>query len=97
MSGSATITPDQTSKSDSGTEQAIRFAVYLTGGLVTLAFGILIVSGDLGQVLNCLYQTNGCPNGFAQSVYLDTVPELVGGAIMVVIAVVLILLARRAR
>jgi hypothetical protein len=83
--------------SDSATERAIRFAVYLTGGLVTLAFGILFVSSDLGEVLNCLYQTDICSGGFAQSIYFDTVPPLVGGSIMVVIAVVLFLLAGRIR
>lgn len=97
MAGSISITPDQPSGSGAGIERAIRFAVYLTGGLVTLAFGLLYITSDLGEVLNCVYQTDICSGGFSQGLYLETIPQLVGGAIMLVVAIVLLLLARRTR
>jgi len=77
--------------------RAMRFAVYLTGGLVTLAFGVLIVAEYTGEVLNCWAQTEGCSNGFNQAIYYETVPGLVGGAILVVVALVLFVLAHRER
>jgi len=80
---------------DSETSRAIRFAVYLTGGLVTLAWGIMIITESLGEVLNCLSQDDFCSGGFSQPVYFETVPILVGGAILVVVAFVLLVLARR--
>lgn len=83
--------------SDSGTERAIRFAVYLTGGLVMLAFGVLYVSSSIGQILNCVYQTDFCSGGFSSGVYFNDLPTLGGGSFLVVVAVVLFILARRTR
>ncbi|HYA58712.1 MAG TPA: hypothetical protein VEH57_09700 [Thermoplasmata archaeon] len=78
-------------------ERGIRFAVYLTGGLVTLAIGLEILASSMGEVLNCLYKTDICSNGFSQSIYLETVPILVAGAILVATAIVLVFLAHRSR
>jgi hypothetical protein len=97
MAGTASSESVPPVANDSGTERAIRFAVYLTGGLVTLSFGLLYITSDIGQVLNCLAQTSFCSGGFSQAIYYNTVPALVGGAIMVVIAMVLFMLARRVR
>ena len=97
MEGPAAPSPVQPTTTDSGTERAIRFAVYLTGGLIVLAFGILYVTSDVGNVLNCVYQTTFCSGGFSQAELFETVPGLVGGAILVVIAVVLFFLARRVK
>ena len=97
MPASAPYPPPATSVMESPIPRSIRFAVYLTGGLLTFAFGLLSVSSAIGEVLNCLYQTQGCPNGFGQVVYFDTVPGLVAGSLMVVIALVLFVLAYRNR
>jgi len=85
------------SASDTPVARAIRFAVYLTGGIVLFAFGLSNIAGSLGEVLNCLYQTTGCSEGFSPSIYLDTVPLMVAGAVMVLLALVLFLLAYRNR
>jgi hypothetical protein len=97
MPASAPYPPAETSAADLATARSIRFAVYLTGGLVMFAFGLLNVSSTMGQVLSCLFQTESCSNGFTQVVYFDTVPVLVAGSLMVVIALVLFVFAYRNR
>ncbi|MGA8604805.1 MAG: hypothetical protein WB788_07085 [Thermoplasmata archaeon] len=91
--------PTVPSQQTNGTEvgRAIGFAVYLTGGLVTLAFGVLEVTSSLGQVLNCLYQTDFCQGGFSGGILINTLPGLGGGAFLVVVAAVLFILAHRNR
>ena len=75
--------------------RSVRFAVYLAGGLVTLAFGVEVFASGLGQALNCAYQTQFCSNGFTTAESLYLVPFLVGGAFLIVVATVLFQLARR--
>ncbi len=82
---------------DGEVARAIRFAVYLTGGLVVLAFGIADVASSLGQILDCVYQTTFCSGGFSSGFELEVVPELGAGAFLVGVAVVLFVLARRSR
>ena len=77
--------------------RAIRFAVYLSGGIVLFAFGLLTLAESIGQILNCSYQTQGCSGGFSQTIYFDTVPLVVAGSIMVLLALVLFVLAYRNR
>ena len=99
MPESAPYPPTLTTATDLSIPRSIHFAVYLTGGLVTLAFGLVTMSSVMGTVLNCLNQTQACPGGFGPSavIYYDTVPGLVAGSIMVFIAVVLFALASRNR
>lgn len=89
--------PERPDAGEAGTERAIRFAVYLTGGLVTLAFGVLEVASSLGQLLSCLFQTEFCPGGFTSGLYLGALPSLGGGALLVVVASVLFVLAHHLR
>ena len=86
--------PAAASGNDRETARAIRFAVYLTGGLVMLAFGINELGVSLGEVLNCLAKTDFCAGGFSPGVYLDAVPVLAGAALLIVVGVVLLYLAR---
>lgn len=97
MSTAASAEASGSAGSDGGIPRAIRFAVYLTGALVTLAFGVLELAGALGQALECLAQTPYCPAGFSQASYLEVVPTLVGAAFLVAVAFVLFLLARGQR
>ena len=91
----ATVGQDRGASSDAGTALAIRFAVYLTGGLVMLGFGVMEVAESLGFVLECAYQTSSCPSGFVGGIELEFASELGAGAFLVVVAGVLFLLARR--
>ena len=75
--------------------RAVRFAVFLTGGLVTLAFGVQVFASALGQTLKCAYRTPFCQNGFTPAETLTVVPLLAGGAFLIVVAAVLFLLAHR--
>lgn len=97
MAGSVPPPADQPSTTDSDTARAIRLAVYLTGGLVALAIGLSYVASAMEEVLNCLYQTDFCSGGFSESVYFNTVPILVSGAILIAVALVLFVLAHRSR
>ncbi len=76
---------------------AVRFAVCLAGGLVTLAYGVEVCAGSLGQALSCAYQTPGCSSGFTTAEDFYLIPGLVGGAFLIVVAAVLFVLARRSR
>jgi hypothetical protein len=87
--------PDRASVAGSDTERGIRFAVYLTGGLVLLAVGVFELSATLGQVLNCAFQTNFCSEGFSTGILYEEVPALGGAAFLLVVATVLFLKARR--
>ena len=86
-----------TGATDTATARSIRFAVYLTGGFVALAFGVNEFAASLGGVLNCLAQTLDCPGGFTGPLYLDYVPVLGGAGLMVGIGAGLLFLARRHR
>ncbi|MGP8147454.1 MAG: hypothetical protein ACLQAS_08725 [Thermoplasmata archaeon] len=84
--------------SEGGTERAIRYAVYLTGGLVMLALGVSELASALGTVLSCVAQTVFCPGGgFSSQFYYETLPVLGGGAFLIVVATVLFIMARRTR
>lgn len=87
---------DRPAASGSGTERAIRYAVYLTGGLVMLALGVSELTSALGQVLSCVAQTPFCP-GSSNQFYYDTGPILGGGAFLIVVATVLFIMAHRTR
>jgi hypothetical protein len=89
--------PDQPVMSEPATARAIRYAVYVTGGLVVLAFGVLTISSSLGTILNCLVQDDFCSGGFSTGIYYNTLPSLGGGVFFVVVAVVLFWMAHRAR
>lgn len=90
--------PVEAPTTDDAVARSIRFAVYLTGGLVTLAFGVIELGGVLGEVLNCLLQTQyGCPQGFTQAIYVEYVPALGGAVFLLVTAAVLLFLAHRHR
>jgi hypothetical protein len=78
MDESASGGPDRRTASESGTERAIRYAVYLTGGLVMLAFGALELSSALGQVASCIAQSPFCPGGFSDPFYYIH-PTRIGG------------------
>ena len=97
MTSPAPTAADLPPSDGAGTERAIRFAVYLTGGLVALAFGINNIADNMGQVLNCLQQTDVCTGGFSQAIYYAVVPGLVGGSVLVAVALVLFVLAHRTR
>ncbi len=83
--------------SDVETGRAIRFAVYLTGGLVTLAFAVTELATSLGEVLNCAYQTTLCGGGLSSGLDLEVAPELGAGVFLAAVSVVLFVLARRVR
>ena len=70
--------------------------MYLTGGLVLLSFGVLQLSGDLGQILSCVWQTDYCPGGRLSTDYIVQVgPPFVGALFFVGVAVLLLASARR--
>lgn len=94
MAEPVTVGPDRGASSDTGTALAIRFAVYLTGGLVTLAFGVLEVASSLGQFLDCVYQNTFCPGGFSSGYDFEIAPVLGAGVFLVIVAAVLLFLAR---
>ena len=77
-------------------ERTIRFAAYLIGGVLALTYGIASVAAGLGALLNCAFQTPACPSVSPYFLY-DILPTTVAGAILLVIAAVLFLFARRAR
>ncbi len=64
---------------------------------MVLSFGLLYVTSDIGQILNCLFTTDYCSSGFSEAIYFETIPGLVGGMILVVIAIILLLRARQVR
>ena len=77
-------------------EKTVRFAGFVLGGLVMLAIGVTLVSESLGQVLECVYQTEFClsrDTGF----YFLIVSPLGAGVGLAVIAAVLLLLGRNTR
>ena len=78
-----------------GLAREIRHAVYFTGGLVLLAFGVLESSGGLAQVLGCALQTSYCPGPLSNALIVEIAPGVVGAALLVVFGVVLLLRARR--
>lgn len=78
-------------------ERGIRFAVFMTGGLVVLAFGVETFTAYLGNFLNCVLQTNECNGGFSTSLYYELLPPLIGGAFLIAVGAVLIVMATRVR
>jgi hypothetical protein len=84
-------------ESGSGVEKAIRFAVYLTGGLITLAIGVSEFAATFGEVLNCENKTAFCAGGFSTAELDNIVPVMGAGLFFVVVAIVLLLLAYRLR
>ncbi len=97
MAGPTPPGPTGTGGSDSATARSIRFAVYLTGGLVMLAFGISGFSSVVGEVLTCVAQTDLCSGGVTQSMYLQPVPARCGEGAMIAIGAVLLFIARGQR
>jgi hypothetical protein len=73
----------------------IRHAVYMTGGLVLLAFGVNDMTTELGPVLSCLWRTNYCPGNFSNSSLVYQEPAFVGGLFLVGVAILLLISARR--
>lgn len=78
----------------SGVAREIRHAVYLTGGLVLLALGVMDISSELGVVVGCTSQRNYCPGGSLGAWVAQTGPTLIGAGVLTVIAIVLLLMAR---
>jgi hypothetical protein len=79
---------------DSAVAAAITHAVYLTGGLVLLAIGVLEVAEAIGALAECLANSSSC---FGEQVWYLEGPGLGGGLTLIVIAAVLIVLAHNAR
>jgi hypothetical protein len=77
-----------------GIERGIRHAVYLTGGLVLLAFGILEISSTIGVIASCAPSSSNC---FSSSLNAEYYSELGGAVFLVVVALVLFVLAWRTR
>ena len=94
MAESPPTEPPHAPANDREIARAIRFAVYLTGGLVVLAFDINELGVSLGEVLNCLAQTGFCSGGFSPEIYLNVVPVLCGAGLLIVVGGVLLYLAR---
>lgn len=76
-------------------ERTIRFAAYLLGGILALSSGIVSFAAGMGAMLNCIFQTPACPSGSTYFEY-DILPTALAGATLIVVAVVLLLFARRA-
>jgi hypothetical protein len=76
-------------------ERAIRHAVYLTGGLVLLAFATLNLTSALGEVAECA--SNQQQNCASSGIYYLLVPEIGGGVVLLIIGIVLLILAHAAR
>ncbi len=94
MAESPAVGPDRPTTLDTGIERAIRHAVYLTGGLVLLALGVLEAASALGEVASCLANSTSC---FGGQIYYSTLPALGGGVFLLVVATVLFVLARSSR
>jgi hypothetical protein len=73
----------------------IRHAVYLTGGLILLAIGIMELADELGPILSCAWQTSYCPGPISDAFIVETTPALIGGLFLVVVAITLLRSARR--
>ena len=78
---------------ESAVAAAITHAVYLTGGLVLLAIGMLEIAGSLGEILACVANNSAC---FGDQIYYEAGPTIAGGVVLLVIAVVLFVLASQA-
>ncbi len=76
-------------------ERTIRFTAYLLGGILALSSGILSFAAGMGATLNCIFRTPACPSDGTYFEY-DILPTALAGATLIVVAVVLLLLARRA-
>lgn len=97
MSEHSSIGSEQAVATDSDIARSIRFAVYLTGGLVTLAFGVSQFAGALGQIVNCALQNISCPGGFSNGFLAEEWSVLGASVFLVAVAIVLFALARRER
>lgn len=77
-------------------ERTIRHVVYLTAGLVLLAFGIPMVLAAATSLVQCYGPTGSCVSGpvFFQAFIAGYYANLAGGIAIVVIAVVLLMMAR---
>jgi len=80
--------------SDAAFERAIRHAVYLTGGLILLAFGITELATAVSELAECLGTSTAC---FGTETYYLVAGPIVAGTLMIVISVILMVLAAAAR
>lgn len=94
VAGGASTSSNQPSVGDQAVARPIRFAAYLLGGVVSLAFGASQVATSSTVALDCYNGVSFCPSSYG---YTNSVPGLVAGSFLFAVSIVLFVLAHRSR